>query len=628
MNTKIINNIDRLHSLEYLLTHQTVSTIKSLNQRDRKILKFIIKQFNLGHLRRIDFNKVDELNRKLQLKSSGSSTFTRLSKALKNAFTGRISSTEVPKVAAAQLQKLEKRIDTLERQWSNDRTADLDLKGLAHGGKHIKRTVEKQIKCSHATMQKIKSDLQSIQHAPERKIERLKSAKGTLATHIQTLRRTQAKIESMSSTLGAIPGVSSREVSYIENLWSKEYALITKQINTMSDVLAHLTIEKRTIQAAPILASDKPAQALHSHYLKGAQDRSDKALTSYIKLKGEGDKRVHGVSDNVHSGRLADMQKVFDSLIEDYPNTRMRVVMQPPPHTDTMSHLTITTRHNETFDFTAEDLKNSDLSKIKVTPAQLKKYESMFFSTFYGSRCSANNLHKLSGLEGEPAHKYALHVYSTAAYRCINSSMRGIPVTYHSKDDLGGLLNADAFREGLLHAPVFLQAFKALPNVGPTASKFLFRGEQRLDTGAQENFLNTYKQAVDSGKGFVLKQGLLSAAANKPVSGFDDPHQMRAFVLVKQSKEAKQIADYSAYPQEHELVHAERQLHVSHYHEYIDDKGHKFTYFIASPIREVDALLKKARADAAMEGALKTAKLRTAQHILFAFPELLPRYRA
>lgn len=393
----------------------------------------------------------------------------------------------------------------------------------------------------------------------------------------------------------------------------KEINDITNLINDANILLFSLKKAKHEEEAASItgLPEKDQGRALHSAFVRG----DAKTVGSFVKLGQEESAKVRGVEGKTPSIKLAELNSVFSSLINDFENTHVEIKTNPTDEPN-LESVIFTTADGQKITLLAEDLQGIDLSQITVTDADLNKYQEAMVNgerflkaqvspekakipteEFFQKRETEKNL---DGSMLHYSHKLALNVYSGPGYTFINSTLRGSQATMLGEDKYKGDKNL-AFKEGFLHGIVALNGMEKLPSC---KAQSIFRGETRAFR--ELKIIDKYKQAVDDEKGYVLNKAFFSAARERPVESFISLSRITAAVIVKNSN-GKDITAWSQYEGEREVLTAPSPLKIDKYKD-VEVNGKKITFFVARPVN-VDLSQPVIREDS-MKTALQMKKFR------------------
>jgi hypothetical protein len=264
----------------------------------------------------------------------------------------------------------------------------------------------------------------------------------------------------------------------------------------------------------------------------------EKTVKNYLKLGREGEAVIKGITGERPTTENVNFQEAFEYVLNNFYRARVEVVDKLVKINNLETTIKVIKFHvnGKVLEFTPDSFKNVDFTKIHVTDAQLLEYQTLcengdfkfnpeldphvfpteaYFQAKEREYKMEDEARKLTYAE-----KLAINIYTTEtgiginAFALINNFMKG-NITLAAQQ--GGLTEAEAAKEALLHTIVCATALAKLPDQ-PGLSLWRGEGERYVKL-----VLESCKKAADEGQEYIASDGFLSTAYGLPSVSFFTP---------------------------------------------------------------------------------------------------------
>lgn len=338
--------------------------------------------------------------------------------------------------------------------------------------------------------------------------------------------------------------------------------------------------------AQPLITIDDPQKRgtkLSNLFAEG--DKNIQAIKNYIKLGTEARDIVIGAAGNKPSPENEKVQKIFNSLIQDFDKVEVEIITKTNESGIEEPLIKFIMPNKKSICLDEQTFQQIDFSKIDISPTQLVAYEGLVTGNKVMYRATKNKDYFEENEiknDGKPcqqisnAHKLAINVYTGNAFDPINNFMRG-------NIKLAAGSNPAILKEALLDAVVCTNALKKLDDYVPPNKEeqaYFWRGEG--STFRRYGMLQKYKDAVDQGGMYISNQSFTSSSYTMPNQNFFNENSA-AGILIKGCL-GKKIINWSEFgDQEREVVFPPMHLKINAYKEVTTEKNKTITFFIATP---------------------------------------------
>jgi hypothetical protein len=380
--------------------------------------------------------------------------------------------------------------------------------------------------------------------------------------------------------------------------------MLTELSSVVYTLKADLKTKKHAYLGREILKAPNQEIALLNKFREG----DEVPIKNYLKLGHEGEAIIRGIQGTKSTTENAKFQEAFDYLLENFNKARISVTTKNIDG-KLSKVIEVYVSKGRTLELTPQSFRNVDFTQLNVNKSQLKRYENLCkFSKFnYNPNVSSNPeiyphyKHEFPTLEDfirteelcemkvegkllSFAEKLAINIYTTdvkgdyQAYKLINALLRG---DIEGAARGGGLIEADAATEGLIHTVVLLTALNKLPHeLGVTT----FRAE----SSSLPNFvLNSWLKAANEGQDYVQSYALLSSAKEKPSDDFFDETKSKG-ALILWGVNGVNITPWSMFGrEEREVVYLPTTLKIIAAQQ-VNVSGNMLTILLAKSVGDID----------------------------------------
>jgi hypothetical protein len=310
----------------------------------------------------------------------------------------------------------------------------------------------------------------------------------------------------------------------------------------------------------------------------------EKTVKNYLKLGREGEAVIRGTEGNRPTTENANFQESFEYVLNNFHKARVEVVDKQVKINNLETTIKVIKFHvnSKVLEFTPDSFKNVDFTKIHLTDAQLLKYQTLcengdfkfnpeLTRGVFPTQAHFQAKEKEYDMEDDGrklsyAEKLAINIYTRDsglksegirinAFQLINNFMRG-NIALAAEE--GGLTEAEAAKEALLHTIVCATALAKLPDQ-PGLS--LWRGE---GAGYVEFVLESCKKAADEGQEYIASDCFLSTAYGLPSASFFKPNSPVGVLL--SGVNGKKIIAWSQFlDKEREVIFLPTALRIKGY---------------------------------------------------------------